>query len=124
MAYIQSYGCFSKEIYALKSIVSSLKAFDRVDKKNLALKLHDLGMDGNILRAIISCISRRHTRIVFGTALSDLYTPEEGVPQGGIIIPDPMEPLIFRLPRLSNGPLRMSCLCGRPGSHDSYVLIP
>ncbi|EYC03671.1 hypothetical protein Y032_0092g2553 [Ancylostoma ceylanicum] len=68
------------------------KAFDRLNVSKLVLKLYDIGIQGFMLKWIISYLTNRTFAVRFGSATSLAQTATSGVPQGGVL-----SPLLFML---------------------------
>ena len=85
MSYLQR-----NRIYGFRSVVLFLdikKAYDRVYRKHLMLKLRRLGVKGMMWKAIDALIHNGRYRTVLKNFVSEEYTLEEGIPQGGILSP-------------------------------------
>lgn len=63
------------------------KAFDRVDHVILLRKLHELGIQGDLLRWMKSYVSNRRQAVVIGGARSNFIYVPSGVPQGSLLGP-------------------------------------
>lgn len=63
------------------------KAFDRVDHDILLMKLHALGIQGDLLRWVKSYLSNRSQAVVLGGFRSDYVSIPAGVPQGSHLGP-------------------------------------
>jgi hypothetical protein len=61
------------------------KAFDRVNRTNLWAKLLEYGIKGRLWRAIRSTYSHSTTQITIGAALSELFSPTNGIKQGSVL---------------------------------------
>lgn len=61
------------------------KAYDTTWKHGIMLDLQGYGLKGRMLGMLKSYLSNRSFRVKFGTVLSDVYTQENGVPQGGVL---------------------------------------
>ena len=63
------------------------KAYDMAWRRGILEKLYELGFRGNLPIFINNLISHRTFRVRIGNTLSELYTQENGVPQGSVISP-------------------------------------
>ncbi|GBL86271.1 putative RNA-directed DNA polymerase from transposon BS [Araneus ventricosus] len=64
------------------------KAFDRVWKHKLIIKLHEYGrINGRALAWIHDFLGRRAIRVKYNNTLSDSYKISQGVPQGSVLTP-------------------------------------
>ena len=61
------------------------KAYDRVYRRGLIAKLHQLGLRGKMLKMIDRIIMHTKCRVLNRNHVSDEYEPSEGIPQGGIL---------------------------------------
>ena len=69
------------------TFIDLTKAFDKVWKQGLLLKLLTAGVNGNMFKWIKSFLSHRTGRVKLNGTLSHKVTLLEGVPQGGVISP-------------------------------------
>ena len=63
------------------------KAYDMVWRNGLLIKLHKLGIQGNMLKWIRSFLSNRSFQVRIGNTLSDTFKIDNGIPQGSVISP-------------------------------------
>lgn len=63
------------------------KAFDRVPRRHLLLKLEHVGIRGALLKWIESFLSDRNFRVKVGGSFSELMQVVSGVPQGSVLGP-------------------------------------
>ena len=63
------------------------KAYDMIWTKGVLFKLHQLGIDGNMLNWINSFLHNRSIQVRVGTTLSDKLVVENGLPQGSVLSP-------------------------------------
>jgi ribonuclease HI/exonuclease III len=68
------------------------KAFDMVWREGLLYKLRNLGIGGRMYSWIADFLSDRKIRVKVGAAISDIYSLDNGTPQGSII-----SPLLFNI---------------------------
>ena len=69
------------------TFIDLTKAFDKVWKQGLLLKLQTAGVKGKMFKWVKSFLSHRMARVKLNGALSQKVTLKEGVPQGGVISP-------------------------------------
>ena len=63
------------------------KAYDRVYRKLLMIKLRRLGVTGRMWKAVDALINNGRCRVILKKFVSKEYSLEEGIPQGGILSP-------------------------------------
>ena len=78
---------FKKKKHTLAVWVDLEKAFDKVWKDGLRLKLKQCGIQGNMYRWISGFLTNRKARVQVNGKLSKEKTLKEGVPQGGVLSP-------------------------------------
>lgn len=61
------------------------KAYDTAWRHGILLDLHSLGISGNMLNFVRSYLTDRTFRVRVGSSMSQYFTQENGVPQGGVI---------------------------------------
>ena len=61
------------------------KAYDRVYREALILKLMNMGIRGRMLRAIDQLMNNTVCRALFHGHISEEYTVDNGIPQGGVL---------------------------------------
>ena len=61
------------------------KAYDTTWKYGILKDLHKIGLRGNLPKFISNFLSDRTFQVLLGTTVSDVYSQEEGVPQGAIL---------------------------------------
>ena len=64
------------------------KAYDNVDRRILQKKLVDLGIEGNMIRYLISFINNRKAAVKYKTTTSEKYEINYGVVQGSALSPE------------------------------------
>ena len=78
---------FQKKQKLLATFFDLSKAFDKVWKDGLLLKLANCGVNGRMLVWIRDFLTRRCARVKTNNKLSNLVYLHEGVPQGGVLSP-------------------------------------
>jgi len=63
------------------------KAYDKVSKDALPLKLLEFGINGNMFSFICSFLSNRSFQVRVGSSLSHIKFPANGLPQGSVLSP-------------------------------------
>ena len=71
----------------LSVFIDMSKAFDKLWIDGLLIKMHKLGISGNILNWISSFLNDRCCTVSFNGAESDIYSCANGVPQGSCLGP-------------------------------------
>ena len=77
--------CQSKKNHCVVLFTDIRKAYDRVDRKTLMVKLHRLGLKGKMLRIINRLIQSASIRVVHEYHVSESYRPVDGIPQGSVL---------------------------------------
>ena len=80
-------NAFQRKMKTIAVFVDLSKAFDKVWKEGLLLKLAKKEVEGNMYRWIESYLFNRSARVKIDGHLSHLVKIKEGVPQGGVISP-------------------------------------
>ena len=80
-------NAFQEGLKVIATFIDLTKAFDKVWKQGLLLKLLTAGVKGNMFKWIKSFLSHRTGRVKLNGTLSHKVTLLEGVPQGGVISP-------------------------------------
>ena len=78
---------FQEKKHTLAVWVDLEKAFDKVWKDGLRLKLKQCGIQGNMYRWISGYLTNRKARVQVNGKLSKEKSLKEGVPQGGVLSP-------------------------------------
>ena len=78
---------FQEKEKLLVTFFDLTKAFDKVWKVGLLLKLTRIGIQGNMYIWIQNFLTRRHARVKLDDKRSKLVHLQESVPQGGVISP-------------------------------------
>jgi len=63
------------------------KAFDRIDHHRLAQELLEVGVPRHIVSLILNIMQGNRITVLLKGSISDGYTPDDGLPQGGILSP-------------------------------------
>jgi len=89
LAYLaqQIENAFQDKKHVLAVFFDLSKAFDKVWKEGLILKLLEVGVKGKMHHWIQSFLQNRHARVKLDGTTSNLVNLREGVPQGGVISP-------------------------------------
>ena len=74
------------------------KAYDKVSKDALLLKLLGIGINGNMFSFIRSFLSNQRFQVRVGSSLSQIKFPANGLPQGSVLSPVLLSILINDLP--------------------------
>ena len=74
-------------LYSVVLYTDIRKAYDRVCRRTLVIKLHRLGVCGRMLKAIMNLIMNRICVVLLGGYLAPAYEPDEGIPQGSVLSP-------------------------------------
>ena len=61
------------------------KAYDTTWRFGIIKKLHEMGIQGNMINFISSFLSERYFKVKVGNILSTSFLQEEGVPQGSVL---------------------------------------
>ena len=61
------------------------KAYDTTWKHGIMKDLYNMGLKGHLPMFISNFLNNRTFQVIYGTTFSDIYTQEEGVPQGAIL---------------------------------------
>ena len=80
-------NAFQKKEKVVATFIDLSKAFDRVWKKGLLLKLQNTGITGKMFDWISDFLRQRTARVKLQNKLSHVVKIREGVPQGGVISP-------------------------------------
>lgn len=80
-------NAFQEKKKVLAVFVDLTKAFDKVWKEGLLLKLLDKKVEGNMYRWIQNFLQYRTARVQLDGKISHRITLQQGVPQGGVISP-------------------------------------
>lgn len=83
---LQKRKCEDK-MFSLVLYFDIKKAYDRVCRRQLLIKLNKLGLPSELWIYIKNLIFGNEVSVVSRNAISKPYYPEEGVPQGGILSP-------------------------------------
>ena len=78
---------FQEKEKVLATFLDLTKAFDKVCKDGLLLKLTRMGIQGNMYNWIQNVLTRRHASVKLDGKRSKLVHLQEGVPQVGVISP-------------------------------------
>ncbi|GBN19374.1 putative RNA-directed DNA polymerase from transposon BS [Araneus ventricosus] len=74
--------------HSVAALLDLMKAFDRVWKHKLIIKLHDtFNIRGNTLAWISDYFHQRFIRVKFNKTLSNTFHLSQGVPQGAVLSP-------------------------------------
>ncbi|KAF8778898.1 putative RNA-directed DNA polymerase like protein [Argiope bruennichi] len=74
--------------HTIAALLDLTKAFDRVWKHKLLIKLHDtLNIPGNTLAWISDILHHRSIRVKFNKTFSDRVERGQGIPQGSVLGP-------------------------------------
>ena len=84
--------------HVLAVFIDFEKAFDMVWRTGLLIKLKRFGINGHMFNWIADFTNERSIQVRVGTALSSIYTVENGTAQGSIISPELFLGLIDDLP--------------------------
>lgn len=76
---------FAKKQHVVSVFFDLEKAYDTTWRHGIIRTLHAIGMRGNLPLFIRSFLQNRTFKVRVGTALSRLFTQEEGVPQGSVL---------------------------------------
>ena len=63
------------------------KAFDMLWKNGLLIKMKNLGIEGNMLAYVNNLLSNRTLQVKVNNIFSDIFTLDNGTPQGSCISP-------------------------------------
>ena len=80
-------NAFQEKKKVIATFIDLSKAFDKVWKLGLLLKLSTAGVTGHMFNWVKSFLSHRTARVKLNGNLSHCVTTREGVPQGGVISP-------------------------------------
>ena len=80
-------NAFQEEKKVIATFIDLSKAFDKVWKRGLLLKLLQCNVGDNMFKWIRSFLCHRSARVKLNANLSHSVTIREGVPQGGVISP-------------------------------------
>ena len=75
----------NQKMYSVVLFTDIRKAYDRVDRRILIVKLYRMGLSGKILRSIDRIIQGSFVRVLHERHLSHGYVPTDGIPQGGVL---------------------------------------
>ena len=78
---------FQEKKKTVATFIDLSKAFDKMWKEGLLLKLLRAGVTGHMFKWIKSFLHHRTARVKLGSNLSYTFKVREGVPQGGVISP-------------------------------------
>lgn len=80
-------NAFQEKKKVVATFIDLSKAFDKVWKKGLLLKLLTAGIAGSMFSWLRSFLSHRTARVKLNSSFSQIIKIREGVPQGGVISP-------------------------------------
>ena len=84
--------------HVLAVFIDIEKAYDKVSKEALLLKLLEFGINGNMFSFIRSFLSHRSFQVRVGSSLSQIKFPANGLTQGSVLSPVLFSILIHGLP--------------------------